>query len=144
MIPLPSKGQTDGTGKTCSNEAEKGQNAMKGYLMLAAVIALGPCLVPAVAEEVKLTEQGAASKSEEKINSLVTQLGSKRFQEREKATRELSLLGASVLPKLKEAAFSPDAEVRRRAQQLVNQLEPVPPSPIIPPSQEIFILKSLC
>jgi hypothetical protein len=65
-----------------------------------------------------------ATKSEQEIRSLVNQLGSKRFKEREEAARELSQLGRAALPGLQEAALSPNAELRRRAQQLVERIEP--------------------
>jgi hypothetical protein len=39
------------------------------------------------------------------------------------------------LPNLKEATRSPDAEVRRRAQQLVEQIEP-PPARSVNPNRE--------
>src|SRR5262245_50950385 len=60
------------------------------------------------------------------VKRLIDQLGSERFEDREQATQELSKLGRAALPSLKEATKSPDAEVRRRAQQLVEQLEPPP------------------
>ena len=57
------------------------------------------------------------------MKRLIDQLGSERFKDREQATHELSKLGKSALPSLKEATNSLDAEVRRRAQQLVEQIE---------------------
>ena len=62
--------------------------------------------------------------SEREIKRLIGQLGSERFNDREAATDQLSKFGKSALPSLREATRSPDAEVRRRAQQLVEQIEP--------------------
>jgi HEAT repeat protein len=83
------------------------------------------------------------SKSEQKIRSLVNQLGSKRFQEREEAARQLSLLGKTALPALQDAAKSTDAEVRRRAQQLMERLDPPEMVPMDPPLQPVLILEAL-
>jgi HEAT repeat protein len=62
--------------------------------------------------------------SQKEIGRLIDKLGSERFEDREQATRQLGEAGKAALPSLKEAARSPDAEVRRRAQQLVEQIEP--------------------
>jgi len=56
------------------------------------------------------------------MKRLIDQLGSERFEDREQATQELSKFGKSALPSLKEAAKSADAEVRRRAQQLIERI----------------------
>jgi hypothetical protein len=80
-----------------------------------------------------------ATKSEQDIKSLVNQLGSKRFKEREEAARELSQLGRAALPSLQEAALSPDAELRRRAQQLLERMEP--PIRITEPAGQPFVGK---
>jgi hypothetical protein len=56
-------------------------------------------------------------------NRLVRQLGSSSFAKREAATKALRALGEKALPALKQAATSPDAEVRRRATQLLRPLE---------------------
>jgi HEAT repeat protein len=66
--------------------------------------------------------QGGAP--EKDMKRLIGQLGSERYKDREQATRHLAQLGKAALPGLKEAAKSPDAEVRRRAQRLLEQLEP--------------------
>ncbi len=101
---------------------------------LAVVIAVAAIAAAIRAEEPK---SGAPEKE---MKRLIDQLGSERFQDREQATRQLAQLGKSALPGLKEATQSPDAEVRRRAQQLVEQIEPPavrsmdpPPEPRIPP-----------
>jgi hypothetical protein len=106
------------------------------YVVLMAVgILLGACPILSA-------DDGKASKSQEEIKSLVNQLGSKRFQEREEAARELSQLGKAALASLQEAAQRPDAEVRRRAQQLVERMEPPAIAPSIPKCPHTVNLKS--
>jgi hypothetical protein len=92
-------------------------------LFLAGGILLGSCASRCAAD--------ASTVAEKDISRLIGQLGSERFQERENATQELSRLGKSALPGLKKASNSPDAEVRRRAGQLIRQMEP-PPVRVIP------------
>lgn len=53
----------------------------------------------------------------------VAQLGSADFPAREKASDHLRAMGPSVLPLLRKALKHPDAEVRRRACDLVGELE---------------------
>jgi hypothetical protein len=59
----------------------------------------------------------------EQIHLLVDRLGSDLYPEREEAGRELDALGAAALPALKAALQSSDAEVRRRARDLVERIE---------------------
>ncbi len=87
---------------------------------LAGGILLGSSPYPSAADEKKATENTALTKSEREINRLIDQLGSERFQDREQATQELLKLGKSALPSLKEALKSSDAEVRHRAQRLID------------------------
>jgi len=95
-------------------------------LFLSVGILLGICAPRSAADELK------AAGNHAEIQRWIDQLGSKRFKDREQATHELSKLGESVLPNLREAAQSPDAEVRRRAQLLVERLTP-PAPPADPP-----------
>jgi HEAT repeat protein len=83
---------------------------------------LGSCTFLAAAGDPEVTEKAVPAKCE--IKPLIDQLGSERFKDREQAAHELAKLGNSALPALKEAAKSRDLEVRRRAQQLVEQLKP--------------------
>ncbi len=55
--------------------------------------------------------------------ALVGQLGSPRFAERERATRELEALGPAALDALRRAAREGSLEVRRRAAALVRKIE---------------------
>jgi hypothetical protein len=56
----------------------------------------------------------------EKIAALVKQLGSNDFDDREKATRELAKIGKPATAALKKALADGDAEVRRRAQEVLD------------------------
>jgi hypothetical protein len=57
------------------------------------------------------------------LDTWVAQLGSTDFLAREKASDHLRSLGPSVLPLLRKALKNPDAEVRKRAGDLVGELE---------------------
>src|SRR2546421_331718 len=83
---------------------------------------LGNNPYPSAADENKVTEKAALTKSEEEIKRWIDQLGSERFQDREQATQKLLKFGKSALPSLKEAVKSRDAEVRHRAQQLIERI----------------------
>ncbi|MBY0526185.1 MAG: ubiquinol-cytochrome-c reductase complex assembly factor 3 [Gemmataceae bacterium] len=64
--------------------------------------------------------QGA---DKERIDKLVSQLGSQVFTERMAATQELDAIGAPALEALKKAATSNEPEQRRRAEELVARIE---------------------
>jgi hypothetical protein len=73
---------------------------------------------------VAVLPSAAADKTDpEQINKLIQQLGSGDFAEREKATRELDALGTKALDALRKAAKSDDAEISRRAEELVKKWE---------------------
>jgi hypothetical protein len=57
------------------------------------------------------------------IRRLIDQLGSAKFTEREEATAALDAAGEPALPGLRKAAEADDAEVRRRAVDLVHKIE---------------------
>jgi hypothetical protein len=57
------------------------------------------------------------------VARMVRQLGSETFSEREAASRALDALGEPALPALREAVHSPDLEVRRRAAELLRDIE---------------------
>ncbi|MSR32124.1 MAG: hypothetical protein EXR99_11515 [Gemmataceae bacterium] len=61
--------------------------------------------------------------TESGVAKLVRDLGSSSFEEREKATRDLEAQGEKALVELKKASASEDAEVRRRAEDLVRKIE---------------------
>lgn len=58
-----------------------------------------------------------------RIVKLIAQLGSGSFTEREQASKELDAIGLPALEPLKKAAQSPDAETRRRAEELISRIE---------------------
>jgi formylglycine-generating enzyme required for sulfatase activity len=65
----------------------------------------------------------AAETETERIDRLVRQLGSEKFEDRELAGKALEAIGTPALGALRKAATaSADAEVRRRAGQLVNEV----------------------
>ncbi|HVS34583.1 MAG TPA: HEAT repeat domain-containing protein, partial [Gemmataceae bacterium] len=57
------------------------------------------------------------------VAKLVEQLGDNDFRVREEASRRLKAIGLPALPALRKALTCPDAEVRRRANELVPALE---------------------
>jgi hypothetical protein len=68
--------------------------------------------------------RGADGESEAaRVAALVGQLGSTNFGERERAMRALDRQGAHALAALRAALRGPDAEVRRRAAELVARIE---------------------
>jgi len=73
-------------------------------------------------DESKVTEKAAPTASDKEMKRLTDQLGSERFQEREQATEKLLKLGKSALPSLQEAVQSRDAEVRHRAQMVIDRI----------------------
>ena len=59
----------------------------------------------------------------DRATTLIHQLGSKRFAEREQATRALDALGPVALDALRKATRHKSLEVRRRAQTLLRKIE---------------------
>ena len=86
----------------------------------------GTCASLPAADDNQVAEKAAPARSEDEMKRFLDQLGSERFKDREQATHELLRLGKAASPGLKEATNSPDPEVRRRARQLVEQIEPPP------------------
>jgi hypothetical protein len=82
-----------------------------GGLVLVAALTFGPAQVPAGKHD-----EGA-------VQRLIRQLGSRKYAEREVAARKLAAVGESALPALRRAARTADLEIRRRAEQLVHQIE---------------------
>lgn len=70
-----------------------------------------------------LKDEKKKKATEEDIQKLIEQLGSRRYQLRESASLKLSLIGEPVLPYLKKVLESkPDLETRRRAQRIRDQI----------------------
>ena len=61
--------------------------------------------------------------TEKRAAELVGQLGAPDYQAREKASGELAALGKKALPELEKAAGSADAEVAKRAKELIEQIK---------------------
>jgi HEAT repeat protein len=61
--------------------------------------------------------------SEARLRALVRQLGDDSFDRRERASRELAALGGLARPFLRQALSDPDAEVRRRAEDCLRQID---------------------
>jgi WD40 repeat protein len=81
-------------------------------------------LLAALALPLGLVLLHAEPPSAERIDTLVKQLGSEDFADREAATRELAGLGESARAALEKAvAVSRDPEVVRRATELIEKLD---------------------
>jgi hypothetical protein len=63
------------------------------------------------------------AEQQKRIDELIKQLGADGFDEREQAQKELEKIGPVALESLRKAAKSPEAEVARRATDLVARLE---------------------
>jgi hypothetical protein len=90
---------------------------MRSRYVLAALLGLG------LATLASLAAPAGEAADARKIDQLIEQLGSGKFDEREKATAELDAIGAPALDKLRKAVQAEDAEVRRRAEELVVRIE---------------------
>jgi hypothetical protein len=86
-------------------------------------VALLVCAWPPASRSGPAEDGQEAQSHTETVAGLVAQLGSPRFGEREAASGALDALGRAALEPLQSALTSPDAEVRRRARQLVQKIE---------------------
>lgn len=86
---------------------------------LFSILALLPLLFAAGQKPAQLQQDAP---SPERIEELIAQLGAPVRMDRDLATREFASIGAPALPALERARNSPDAEIRRRAGELVDQL----------------------
>ena len=73
----------------------------------------------AVLKTVRKHEKG----SPDRIPRLIAELGSPRFAERDNASRDLDAIGEPALAGLRQAARGADAEVCRRAEELIERIE---------------------
>jgi hypothetical protein len=90
-------------------------------LMLAAVLTLGLTARAMAAPPAPAKAEPAPASSA--FDRLIEQLGDADFRKRDEATRLLEAQGMKALPALKKALGNPDAEVRRRAHDLLPRLE---------------------
>src|SRR5438128_532197 len=87
-------------------------------IILAPVLFLSAA-VSCVADEPSKTAPADAKQ----IQKLIRDLGADEFSVREKATKELSSIGRSALPALREALQSADLEVRQRARHAMDAIQ---------------------
>ena len=92
-------------------------NPMRSPYLLTTLIVAGLTLV------ISLPSPADEAPSKEKIDKLIELMGSGTFSEREKATKELAAIGVPALDALRKAAKSDDAEVRKRAEELMPKIE---------------------
>src|SRR5262245_37602276 len=59
----------------------------------------------------------------QRIDSLIQQLGSPRFSERQAASKQLEAIGAPVLDALKKVAAGTEPDKRRRSEELIARIE---------------------
>lgn len=90
---------------------------MRSRYVLASLLGAGFALV------LSLPSPADETPSKEKIDKLIEKMGSGTFAEREKATKELSAIGVPALEALRKATKSEDAEVRKRAEDLLPKIE---------------------
>jgi hypothetical protein len=64
----------------------------------------------------------APEETAKKVAAAIKQLGSVEFERREAAGKELRAIGLHAYPALEEAAKSPDAEVSKRAKELLEEI----------------------
>lgn len=85
---------------------------------ISAVLGIAALLCPAA-----LADDPASRADIRRTAELIAQLGDSRFEQREAAARALAALGVRARGPLEQALHSDDAEVRRRARQLLLRLE---------------------
>jgi hypothetical protein len=87
------------------------------FSLLAVLVGLGLALL------ISLPSPAGEEVSADKIDKLIEQMGSGTFSEREKASKALDAIGVPALDALRKAVKSDDAEVKRRAQDLLKRIE---------------------
>lgn len=92
---------------------------LPSWLFLAASVCVLPCMIPSLPRCSADDSAGARSSDERRIDELIKQLGSEDFQVREAATRRL-MSREDAAPALHKALKSTDAEVARRAAQILE------------------------
>src|SRR5688572_12819714 len=84
------------------------------------------------------------------VGTLIRQLGSSKYVEREEAVRSLEQLGEKALPALADAQKHPDFEVRQRAKRLQEKIQDrlvvaklLEPSPLKLQFKDVFLHEAL-
>jgi hypothetical protein len=90
---------------------------MRSRYLLASLLGAGLALLSS------LPSAAEPAPSKEKIDSLIEQMGNGSFAEREKASKALLAIGEPALEALRQAAKSEDAEVRKRAGDILPKIE---------------------
>jgi RNA polymerase sigma factor (sigma-70 family) len=120
---------------TLKTRLERGRELLRGRLVRRGLGSAGVLLVaawPAAAETglpaallraTSRAAQAVAAAEARQVSPLIAALADDRFEERERATRELAALGESALPALHKALRSDLAETRSRARRLLEGLE---------------------
>jgi len=95
----------------------------------------GPEVAINVAKIELLRRPGALPPKEllAKIETLIGQLGSEVFEDRQKATAELIRIGKPAMPSLKRRLADPDLEIRQRAKDILGKINQSPVSGSPPP-----------
>jgi len=116
-------------------------DAPLAHAALARLAADPAAAVALVRSEVKPAEGIALEPGE--VRRLLADLDDESFEVREKATAALKQAGRAVRPALREAtAAGPDAEKRRRLQELLDALiETVPPREMVRPTRAVELLE---
>ncbi len=98
----------------------------RGWAAIALAVALG-CVTLAATPTAAVAGDDKATADE--VRDLIRSLGADDPDVREKATERLVAIGRPALEALREAAESPDFEVRWRAKEALSQIEGTPESP---------------
>jgi WD40 repeat protein len=111
-------------------------------LLLLGMIALSIsiCVLPFIAQNGSAAAQEKQDGTDEKaIRALIAQLGEDTYQKREDADKRLLEVGRPALPLLRKAAKeNPDAEVRERAEKLLQAISVKAGTGVIFPESLIF------
>ncbi len=92
-------------------------------------VSLNAAQVASVAQSAPLLRPEARRKAEK----LIAQLGAESYADRQAATEELVKMGKGIAPLVKRHLGSPDAEVRQRIEQILEQVAPKEAKPAPPP-----------
>jgi hypothetical protein len=93
---------------------------MRAFLCLAVVVTIG--LAPLARGDAP-APKAVAEQPVVTVSQLIEQLASKDFHVRQNATRAITALGPTALPALQKARAHPDAEVRRRLEEIIVPIE---------------------